>query len=283
MAIEGLRTQPQPRAVNGLDDVGAAVEALEMLGLVRDRDQVTEYVAAEYKALGQAGRPGELYIQLPRSLITLEGLIEVSDAGVYARKHPNSYICHALLTPAGRKYPNSYVSNALWTPGANPGGYQAEELDNLTPGQQEANWAPHARLAVHNQDFRSEPLLHFLDKPFDKKYAQEGEQTQLDAVTEAIQTYEAEQHEGFVMTPLNAKAVAMIGLIRRIKGQAMPLQWGFMLDATLVRKTVDGKSSVGYVECLYNRLGLYGSSGSANPGIGVGLSVGPEELKLQAS
>lgn len=263
MAIEGLRTAPQPSEVNLSDHIGATVEALNVLGLVQERDQVTESVAAEFGALVESGRTGEAFIQLPRSVITLEDLVSASDSTTYA---------------GDKKYPESYVYRELWTPGLGTEGYKADDLDNLTLGGN-GDFAPHARLAVHNPASEQEPLLHFLDMPFDKKYADEGQQTQLEALDEAVKAYEAEAgHENFEMTPLNAKAVAFIALVNRIKGEAMPIGWGFMRDATLPRETVHGDSFVGIVYSVGDRFNLDGSDGDAYSRIGVGLSVGPKTL-----
>ncbi|HVC35925.1 MAG TPA: hypothetical protein VNE40_00560 [Candidatus Dormibacteraeota bacterium] len=264
MAIEGLITVPQPSEVNLNDDhVGASVEALDILGLVKDRDQVTESVAAEYSALNQSGRTGEAFVQLPRSVITLEGMVNGLDNAKY---------------PGDRQYPETFVVCELWTPGFDKGGYNAQELDNLTLGG-DGNFAPHARLAIHNTASAKEPLLHFLYKPIDSTRTKGKEQTQLGAIEKAVKAYEAESHEGFEMTPLNAKAVAFIALVRRIKGEAMPMAWGYMRDATLSSKTVDGVSLVGYVHSFGDRFGLDESDGYARSNVGVGLSVGPKELK----
>lgn len=263
MAIEGLRTAPQPSEVILSDHIGASVEALNILGLVEDRDQVTESVTVEFSALAKSGRTGEAFIQLPRDVITLGDLVSASDSATYADD---------------RKYPESYVYLELWTPGFGAEGYKAEELDNLTLGDN-GDFAPHARLAVHNPASDKEPLLHFLDMPFDDKYAKRKQQTQLDAVEEAVKAYEAEGHENFEMTPLNAKAVAFIALTRRIKGEAMPMSWGFMRDATLPRKSLDGYSVVGGADSVGDRFDLDGSDGDASSGSGVGLSVGPKAIK----
>ncbi len=263
MVIEGLRTVPeQPKSANISDHVAANVEALDMIGLVEDRDQVTESVARDFEALTESGRTGESYIALPRGLITLSGLIEVSDSGNYN----------------GKEYPESYVWSSLWTPGTSRGGYKADELDNLTFGGN-VDFPVRARLAVHGNESQEEPLLHFLNKPFDEKYAQSGEQTQLEAIDKAVAAYEAEGHQDFAMTPLNAKGVAFIGLVRRIKGESMPFEWGYMRDGTLRRKTVGGRSVVGDVDSDGDEFYLGGSDGGAGSGCGVGLSVGPRVLE----
>lgn len=180
-----------------------------------------------------------------------------------------------------KKYPETYVYDRLWTPGNDPDGYKADDLDNLKLNWRDADWKPHARLAVHNPASEQEPLLYFLGQPFDELYAEAGQQTQLDAIAEATKAYNAE-HADFEMTPLNAKGIAMIALVHRIKGESMPLTWGFMRDATLPRRTV-GISLVGDVGSGGDRLRLGGSDGRARSRSGVGVSVGPEVLEPQAS
>jgi hypothetical protein len=260
MAIEGLRTVPErPISVILSNNVDTNVEALDTLGLVEDRDQVTESVTREFVALDHAGRTGEAYIALPRGLITLEDLIDVSDSGNYN----------------GKRYRESYVYHELWTPGTIKGSYKADMLDNLTFGVSDGNFPVHARLAVHRGENQDERLLHFLNMPYDGAFAR-GRKTQLEAIDEAITAYEAEGHEDFVMTPLNAKAIAYIGLVRRINGEYMPLERGCMRDGTLRRKKVGGEPVVGDVSFSGGRLLLVYSDGYSDSKYGVGLSVGPK-------
>lgn len=266
MAIEGLRTAPQPvTEVNFNDHVGATVEALNVLGIIEDRDRVTDTVTKDFESLGASGRTGEAFIQIPRSLVTLEQLIDASDSATYSNS---------------RTYPKSDVWKKLWIPGNDPNGYSADELDRLTLDGS-GNFDIHARLAIFGEEATKEPLLHFLNMPYDD-YARDkwgGDQTQLEFIDKAIADYEAEAHEGFEMTPLNAKAVAMIALVRRIKGQTMPMAWGYMRVAALTRKTVDGVSCVGYVYSRRDHLRLRGSRGASSSSIGVGLSVGPKDIE----
>lgn len=268
MAIEGLKAGQQPGEFNLSDHIGASVEALSMLGLVGDPDLVTESVANDYKKLIESGVAGEPYIQLPRSMITLTGLVKVLDSTTY---------------PDGRSYGKSEVYKNLWTPGHGTEGYEADELDNLVlanlaRGNQD-DFRPHGRLAVHNTKTKSkkEPLLHFLGMPFDSKHARKGEQTQLEALDVMIKEYEAQNVTGdFEIAPLNAKAVAFMALVRRIKGEPMPLSWGFMRDATLPRKTVGGSSCVGDVDSDGGQLKMNSSYGYALSDFGVGVSMGPK-------
>jgi hypothetical protein len=268
MAVEGLRTVPVPNLnVNVTDEVGAAVQALDMLGLVEDRERVTETVTADFEVLTDSGQTGEAYIQVPRKRVSLPGIIAVLDGASY---------------PGDREYPDTWVYNDLWTPGTDEGSFEAEDIGNLELGQKDVDFPPHARLAVHNPNNPDEPLLHYLSKPFDELYAEAGKETQLEAFAKSKTLFEA-AHEGFAMTPLNVNAVAMIALTRRIKGQDMPLEWGFMRDATLPRKTVDGDSVVGYVFSDGGQLELDRSHGYSRSRDGLGLSVGPKVLESQAS
>jgi hypothetical protein len=267
MAIEGLRTVPEPNSnVNVSDEVGAAVLALDMLGLVEDHEQVTESITASFGDLAASKQPGEAYIQVPRKLVSLPGIIEVLDGAKY---------------PGDREYPDTWVYRDLWIPGTDEGSFEAEDIGNLELGQRD-DFPPHARIAVHNPNSHEERLLHYLGQPFDEMYAKEGEETQLQSFARSKTLLEA-AHEDFALTPLNANAVAMIALTRRIKGEKMPFGWGFMRDATLPRKTVDGDSLVGFVDSRGGQLGLDGSYGFALPYVGLGLSVGPKVLEPQAS
>jgi hypothetical protein len=264
MAIEGLKA---PEVRNMADEVGASVDALDMLGLVEDREQVTESVKADFASLEDSGVAGEKFVQLPRGVIELPEIIKILDGASY---------------PDGRTYPETYVYDRLWTPGTDPNGYGAFDVGNLAADRKDEDWQPHARVAVHNPDSPDEPLLHFLNMPFDNEYAKKRQETQLDAIDKAAQEY-GTAHEGFEMTPLNAVGVAMIALSRRIKGEKTPMSWGFMRDATLSRKTVDGGSYVGDVDSLDGGLRFVRSDGRADSGVGVGLSVGPKVLSPQTS
>ena len=272
MAIEGLRTVPEPNpTINVSDAVGVTVQALDMLGLVQDREQVTDSVTTEFGALnallpGDGPMTGEAYIQIPRKVISLPRMIEVLDGAKY---------------PGEREYPDTWVYRDLWVPGTTKGSLEAEDIGNLELGNR-SDFPVHARVAVYNPNNREERLLHYLGQPYDEMYAEKGEETQLQSFATSKTLQEA-AHPDSTLTPLNANAVAMIALTRRIKGEAMPFEWGFMRDATLPRRTVVGGSIVGYVDSLDGRLTLGGSRGDSDPLVGLGLSVGPKELEPQAS
>lgn len=243
MSIE-LRKNLEPNSANFDDDVGAAVEALERLGFV-DRERLTEEITGDYRVLDNAGVPGERFVQIPHDLASLSEVVTVLDGGNFKRD-----------------YPQTYVYDRLWTPD-----YVGGEESDARQGQ--------GRLAVSNPDNPNEPLLHFLDQPFDEMYANPDEQTQLTAIANAKKEYEA-NHPTFNMLALSAENIAFIALLRRIKGEKMPLEWGFMRDATRPRRQAGGRSWVGYVDSFGGPLKLRGSYGYASPEVGVGLSVGPE-------
>ncbi|MGH7238279.1 MAG: hypothetical protein ACREGF_07125 [Candidatus Saccharimonadales bacterium] len=109
---------------NVADEIGVSVEALDMLGLVEDRDRVTETVTAGFEALNTSGQTGERYVQLSRNLITLSGMITALDGATY---------------PENRSYPKTYVYHELWTPKADQNSYKAEELGKLERGEQNSD------------------------------------------------------------------------------------------------------------------------------------------------
>ena len=164
------------------DDVGAGVEALTQLGF-EDRDRLQEEVADDYRALGSAGKTGERFIKLPRTLVPLPQIIEVLDGGNYSKS-----------------YAPTYVYEELWTP--DYAGEDGLELGNKAQG----------RLALHSSSSPKEPLLHFLDQPFDERYAEEGEETQLQALENAKQAYEAANQ----ITDDKVRAQALLDVVNEI-------------------------------------------------------------------
>lgn len=259
MAISGVRASETVPVVNN-DNVGAAVEALSLVATFDDREAVTAQVREEFTTLATSGVEGEMYVHVPKSVANLGRVIQALDEGSF-----------------GKEYPASYVYGQLWTPGVGQEGYTADELGTLGLDTDDQ---VHARVAVHRSESSAEPLLHFLGLPYDD-YAKEtwnpkAEATQLEKVAEATQAFD-DEHPDFNMAALNANAVAFIALMRRIKGEPMPMEWGFMRDASLTRKTVDGNSVVGYVGSRGGQLRFSRSDGYGAGNVGVGLSVGSSE------
>ena len=177
------------------------------------------------------------------------------------------------------RYPN------LWTPGTETNSYTPEELDAAPTDAL-------ARLAVFNADRETgaDPILHFLNMPFDDKYREGAPQTQLEALTAAQAKFE-KQHPQAMLQSLGHRAAAMLVLMDRIRGVETVnpqsddyiLNTGYVRIPDLGRRSVDGDSIVGYVDSNGGRLELDGSSGSASPNGGVGLVAGLKELDPQAS
>jgi hypothetical protein len=261
MAIQGLQKSEAVPVLNN-DDVGAAVEALSLITNFDDRAQVEESVRRDFAGVRESGVKGEAYIQVPGSVANLGRVVQALDEGNFSKDYPSTYVWHEL-----------------WTPSTGPEGYAQEELDEIDGLP--TGWQAHGRIAVHGTESQDEPLLHFLGLPYDD-YAKQtwdpkAEATQLEKVAKAKQAFEAE-HPDFNMVVLDANAVGFIGLMRRIKGEPMPMSWGFMRDASLPRKTVGGDSVVGCVDSLGGQLGFSNSLGYGNGYVGVGLSVGLKEV-----
>jgi len=255
MTIEGLKSIANKREVNLVDEVGSSVEALDRLGLIEDYDLVLESVTKEYRRLlNQGGKTGELFIQLPESAVTLDSLINVIQGHNYFDKKPVQV----------------YVYRQLWMP---------DHHQNSNDGNQILNdsldYLPHACLAVYNHDCKREPLLHFLNQPFSLEFVQNNEQkeTQLDSIDQAIKDYKINGHNDFFMTPLSARGILFIALTRLIKGQRLPLEWGYMNDATLRCKKTQDSLILGKVTSIGGNIHLTRSIGMANPQLGVGLSI----------
>src|SRR5436853_4317 len=126
MAIEGLKNVAEPQTSTQTDEIGAAVEALELLGLVEDRDRVTETVTADFSVLDKGGVAGEKFIKLPNRNVSLPEMIVVLDSGNYKDT-----------------YPETYVDDNIWTPGAHPKGYKAEDIGNSDRDQRADTWPSH--------------------------------------------------------------------------------------------------------------------------------------------
>ncbi len=282
MAIDALLERPRvdtPKPNVG-DDIGANVEALRLSGLVDDSnsEDAARQVTTDFKRLGSLGIEGELFVAVSHRQLPLSHRISVLN-GLTKAKH-------------GEDHPDTYIYAPLWVPstqevsyddeGNRFGSYDDELLGLLGPEYDGKKWKAHGRLIIPNADSPDDPILHHLDKPFDDKYAEEGEETQLEAVAKQKAAFEAE-HPDANMNPFTARDVSFLALVRLIKGESMPLKWGYMRDATLSRTTVDGVSIVGRVRSYDDRLRLYRSAGRADSSVGVGVSVGHNPLEPQVS
>lgn len=258
MAIEGLRQEviaPAPKVTIG-DRAEVSVKALRMLGLAEDRDQALESISADYQSLTDLNIPGRPYVDIPYSTFSTAYLVYAIDANTDG--------------------PDTHVYDNFWIPGKKSGSYTDEQL------AQSSGQTTQARLALHsNHD--QEPLLHFAGQPFDGKYAEKGPRTQLESVERAKKAFEAE-HPDRTMQALGHRAFLLISLEQRIKGEPLPIKWGYMRDANLPRAKVYGPRTepqggwlVGGVYSNDGKLVLSTSYGGAYSDKGVGLSVGLKE------
>ena len=268
MAIEGLREVSLASEVKlslsrQTDQETAFAEALSVFGLVEDRQRVIDSVGAEIESYEGCGRTGGFYVYLSRKIITLARSVEIFNKATF---------------PDEERHFESTVDPKLWTPGEDEYGYKEEELDKLRlDSDSEDDVSPHVRLAVHDKG----QLAHFTDQPFNIESSIAGQQTpQLSSINEAIIAYEAEGHEDFYMTALNAKALVFIALIHRIKGEAKSIPWVKIRDATLAARTHDRIQAVGAVDYAGDRFRLIRDNCSDDENSGVGISLGRKDLEV---
>ena len=269
MAIQGLISPEvvKPKPVFDInEEAETTLEALMTLGVVgEDKEATHKSILNDYTALaetaGNLGMTGEAIPSIPYGMLATQQMVEVVDSHSFG------------------KYPEPYVDDNLWIPGTEDGSYTHEQL------AKSAGAKPTVRLALHTNESTQDPLLHFLDLPFDdyakKEYTPDAETTQLEAIKSQKEKVETENPEVDVL-PLSHRDFLMLALIRRIKGEQkqipanMPISWGFMRDASLPRTEVDGRSVVGSVRSYRGRLYLALSGGRANFDDGVGIAL---ELK----
>lgn len=264
MAIQGLIspevvTQPKPLDIN--DAAAVTLEAFSILNVVGpDREATYESIASAYASLTElvtgANETGELYVDIPYSTITTAVMVEAIGGHSFGG------------------YPETYVYDNLWTPGIETGSYTDADLAKSSGNE------PTAQLARYADEVSEEPLLHFLNMPYDdyakKEYNPEADKTQLEAIAEQKDALESVYPE-FVVSALGHRAFLLLGLQHRIKGQKMPVSWGFMRDGNLPRTKVARGPVVGCVDSSWGQLSLRSSGGYAYLRGGVGLSVGLKE------
>lgn len=248
-----------PRQIDTSDDVAVSTEVISklgsVLGLEVDEEELVESLKPEYDRLRQLGVPGELFVKVKLGNIGLRATFDLIDG----KSENGNY-----------QYPKTYIWDKLWVPGNEKGSYTVEDI-NISDGSQD--YPVHARMALADGPNQNQPLLHFLDQPFDSKYAKKGEQTQLDAIAAAKAEFESTNPE-FNLTSLNVVDFAVMAFQGRIKGESMPITWGFMRTADSGRKSLGGGSVVGGVRSDDARLFLVWSDGYRYDYGGVALSVG---------
>lgn len=241
--------------------VGVTIEAYKELGFTPDVDTATQSLTANFTTLAGLGYDGRLYVEPPKA-VSFDQIIGAAD-GKRAKGVETSY-----------RYPN------LWTPGTEGDSYTTEELNGTAPK------TPEARLAVFNADKTTgvDPLLHFLNAPYDERYRNGAPQTQLKAL-EATSAEFATKHPEAVLRALGHRATVMNVLMDRIRGVKHKsadfiLNQGYLRVPELGRRELGGDSCVGHVCSGDSRLGLGRSDGGAGSGVGVGVSVGLNSIEL---
>ncbi len=243
--------------------LGFVVDDAVRQELAKDTDDLATRLATA-KFAGQAVT-GEAVLNIPYSLLTTAELIEGIDSAD-SRKFRGAN--------QGKKFLEAVVFHELWTPSTEVDSYTDEQLGaasgKLTTVRFLVN-NPHKN--SKNKGYSAEPLLHFLGDPFDAKYAKDSQQTQLDKTAAT----KADFRRAYPQLELRAAAhreIAVLGLKRRICGQPMPIEWGFMYDGNLPRKTVGGDSVVACVGSRDGQAFFNLDDGSACGFAGVGLSAG---------
>jgi hypothetical protein len=228
MPITALERAPQSPQPSVLDDIGANVQALEMQGWVHDRNRedVTRQVANDLTVARQLGEPGEFVVAISQQQVPLNERVLALD-GLTKSKF-------------GKRHPETFVDRPLWVPGTKSGSYDDKVLGRLGPEYDGREWVAHGRLILPNPKSTSDPELHHLDKPFDTKYAEEGEETQQEALARQKIEFEA-RHPYANLNPVPANGVVQWALVRLLKGEPMPLSDGVMRDALAGRTTVVGR------------------------------------------
>lgn len=256
MAIEGLsiENEARPNIVDPSDAAAVTIGLLKELGINGDFDKAYEDIRTKYQAYLQTpGISVRPFTDIPYEVLPTEKLTDYADARVYRE---------------------------LWVPGQSSGSYTKHQLALCSPVDFET------RAAVYSPADPHEPLLHFLSLPFDDEnddHNAQGPRTQLQAIKEATAEFEAE-HPHMTMQALGHRAIILITMEQRLKGESLPLEWGYMRDATLPRKTFDDDTIIGDVDTHEGRLRLYRSCGVgvASPNDGVGLLVRQKKKSFQS-
>lgn len=261
--------------INFGDPAAVTVEALNLLGRITDRDEALDTIATAYADLSQGvSQPGELYV-LPAlgAGLTLKDMLTFADGASY---------------PGDRTYPQTYpltqnasdFNNRLWFPqDPTKEGYSLDEINRTDVakdgGGSPVAAAPAARFALKTGSVSEDPLLHFLGLPYDDMYPEAGKSTQLAELDKVQAEFAANgANKGLALTPINAAGFTILALQARIRGEKLPVSWGFMRIPQLGRKTVVGYSVVGGVDSDGGQLGFGYSDGFGLGNAGVGLEVG---------
>jgi hypothetical protein len=267
MTLRGIRSGPGEHIVpiiDSSDQVGVSVEALKVLGLVKDKEMLTESLTRDYQRLieGQ-DRSGELFVKIPlRRDLGLAAMLNLVDSRFYEGRRPTSKV---------RVYPRAEVWPELWEQPVKD--TSVTDVNNLVSPAQKA----HARLALKDGPNPDDPFLYFVGQPYDDETAVMGEKTQLGSLAGAQVAYEQYKPD-FNLTHLSIADYVMLDTQARIRGEALQI-YGQMNIPFMGRKRIHGESVIGSVSKFSHTGGLQlgWTEGRSDDNAGIGLSVGISE------
>lgn len=243
------------------DDARLSVEALKILGLARDQDQLFEFLKHNYNYIktSQGEKIGELFVHLPLKQLKIDpvDLISVVDVEGAKKDYPKTDF-HDMFAHSSRKadYTNRYLGKLSFSDNNSTIPYKARGVILNDKGK----------------------LLHFVDQMYYLKDQdpKDDTPTQMGSLKTAKEEFENANY-GLSLDALDASDIAILSLQHIIKGQPSVLSNEFLmrvLDFTWDRKN---KSAIAY--SIKKQLCFRESSGLANPCVGIGLSAGTGDLK----
>lgn len=249
MAIAGLKSHSQLAFASTVD---ATVRLFKLLGLAEDEQALRDSVAVDYARLTKLG-PGRPYVALP-SAVTTDQLIELADK-----------------LAAERGFDSVYRWAPFWVPGADRDSVTPTELNGSATG-----YVARVALFSAKPELGNDPLLHFVGRSYDEKYREQGQMTQREALSQAIDVF-GNQHPGANLRAADHRDFLVwyiMDLIRDVPAKKVVLAQGFMRVPATGRRSVDDGSSVGCVCSGFGRARFDWSYGYADGDDGVGLSAG---------
>ncbi len=255
MAITGLtvpiEASAAPPRSNVDEAVDVTIELFRQLGVINDEQSLRESLTGDYQRLTELGN-GRLYVELPAT-VTFGRLVDLANK---------------LAQRAG--YDAVYRWENFWVPGTEKESVSEDELNGSAEGYT-------ARIALFAEEESGyDPLLHFTSASFDRKYADEGEVTQLDLI-EKMQADFAGRQSGASLRACDHRDFLVwyiMDLLRGVKPSEIVLAQGFMRVPVLGRRSVGGGSCVGDVDSGDGEARLDGSDGDGGGDVGVGVSAG---------
>lgn len=212
-----------PSSRSSVDEaVSVTIELFKRLGVVGDKESLEESLSGDYRRLTKLG-DGRLYVELPAT-VTFDRLLQLADE--LAQKAG----CRSVY-----QWPN------FWVPGTEKESLTKRELNGSAIGYT-------ARLALYS-DNQYDKLLHFGGLPYDRKYAEPGEATQLDSLKK-MQVDFAAQSPGVSLRAADHRDFLVwyiMDLLCGVPRLDVVLAQGWMRVPLFDRRIVCGHSLVGDV------------------------------------